>query len=486
MVIGVYIDKAVALCHLAGGSADEVDAAPGGITHQIHTVLFYCLFHLLDMCPQIIDAVGIMDGAVCFLFIERTQTVLHHHQGDLVAVVQLVQSVAQTHRVDLPAPVASFQVRILDSTKQVAVGAQQVLICGHTAAHVVGEGEEIHRAIAQGLGIAGLHFDLHIVLGPDALCKGRICTAHLHVTAVVVAVLPGMLVLDLILRVGRVGIVRSDGHHAADLIFRVDAVAQLHCLCAGHKLVMQGLIALLRDIHLIVHVGGALVQDAQPGVDAKGIHSGIDLVEGEPVMHLALVAIENRLAVMQVIIDQAAIHPAIEVLGQIKRIFIVADGDKRFDPGSVQFIKHRIIKSQTLFIGLLLSAGGEDAAPADGHPVDLIAHLFHQGDIFLIVVIEITGLVVGVIQVIFQFAGDLAGRGVGAVGHVVSHTGTAAALVPAAFKLVGCGSAAPQKICRKTHILPIPFLSGKNQASSLNVTKVMANVTTMAMTTAMT
>ena len=99
---------------------------------------------------------------------------------------------------------------------------------GHTAAHVVGEGEEIHRAIAQGLGIAGLHFDLHIVLGPDALCKGRICTAHLHVTAVVVAVLPGMLVLDLILRVGRVGIVRSDGHHAADLIFRVDAVAQLH------------------------------------------------------------------------------------------------------------------------------------------------------------------------------------------------------------------------------------------------------------------
>ena len=93
---------------------------------------------------------------------------------------------------------------------------------------------------------------------------------------------------------------------------------------------MQGLIALLRDIHLIVHVGGALVQDAQPGVDAKGIHSGIDLVEGEPVMHLALVAIENRLAVMQVIIDQAAIHPAIEVLGQIKRIFIVADGDKRF------------------------------------------------------------------------------------------------------------------------------------------------------------
>ena len=61
MVIGVYIDKAVALCHLAGGSADEVDAAPGGITHQIHTVLFYCLFHLLDMCPQIIDAVGIMD-----------------------------------------------------------------------------------------------------------------------------------------------------------------------------------------------------------------------------------------------------------------------------------------------------------------------------------------------------------------------------------------------------------------------------------------
>lgn len=249
---------------------------------------------------------------------------------------------------------------------------------------------------------------------------------------------------------------------------------------------MQGLIALLRDIHLIVHVGGALVQDAQPGVDAKGIHSGIDLVEGEPVMHLALVAIENRLAVMQVIIDQAAIHPAIEVLGQIKRIFIVADGDKRFDPGSVQFIKHRIIKSQTLFIGLLLSAGGEDAAPADGHPVDLIAHLFHQGDIFLIVVIEITGLVVGVIQVIFQFAGDLAGRGVGAVGHVVSHTGTAAALVPAAFKLVGCGSAAPQKICRKTHILPIPFLSGKNQASSLNVTKVMANVTTMAMTTAMT
>ena len=33
-IVPVYIDEAVALFHLAGAGRDQVDAAPGGITHQ--------------------------------------------------------------------------------------------------------------------------------------------------------------------------------------------------------------------------------------------------------------------------------------------------------------------------------------------------------------------------------------------------------------------------------------------------------------------
>ena len=51
------------------------------------------------------------------------QAVLHHHQGLAVAVVQVVQSVAQPLGIDLPAPVAGLQIGVGHPAQDVALAA---------------------------------------------------------------------------------------------------------------------------------------------------------------------------------------------------------------------------------------------------------------------------------------------------------------------------------------------------------------------------
>ena len=38
VIIKVHVYEAIPLAHLAGGERDQIDAAPGGVTHDLHTI----------------------------------------------------------------------------------------------------------------------------------------------------------------------------------------------------------------------------------------------------------------------------------------------------------------------------------------------------------------------------------------------------------------------------------------------------------------
>ena len=77
----------------------------------------------------------------------------------------------------------------------------------------------------------------------------------------------------------------------------------------------------------------------------------------------------------------------------------MVDGDERLHAMLFQLVDEVQIELQALFVGLLLFAGGEDAAPADGEAVHIVAHAGHQLHIFLHVVVAVHSIVAGVVAV---------------------------------------------------------------------------------------
>ena len=166
------------------------------------------------------------------------------------------------------------------------------------------------------------------------------------------------------------------GHHL---------VAQLDGLCAGKEHVVHGVV-----VGLVVCAGGAA-----GGVAAHGV----DLVEGEPVAAPLADALKQGAAVVQVAVDGVAALPAVVLLGQSGGQLIVMDGDERLHAVLFQLVDEIQIELQAFFVGLLLFAGGEDAAPADGETVHIVAHAGHQLHIFLHVVVAVHSVVAGIVAV---------------------------------------------------------------------------------------
>lgn len=118
----------------------------------------------------------------------------------------------------------------------------------------------------------------------------------------------------------------------------------------------------------------------------------------------------------------------------------MVQGDQRLDAGGNQLIAQVAVKFQALLVDLTDSVG-QDTAPADGEAVALQADLFHQGYIFLVAMIVITGYV-AVLSV-----GDMAA----VVNQSIPDGFTSAIFIPGAFDL-GCGrSYAPKKAFAKAY-----------------------------------
>ena len=123
----------------------------------------------------------------------------------------------------------------------------------------------------------------------------------------------------------------------------------------------------------------------------------VDLVEGEPVAHEALVLGEDRAAQVEVEVHAATVHPAVVLLAQPHGDLVVRDGDQGLDAVVAAALEHVPVELDARLVGLVLVAHREDAAPVDGGAEDLHAHLAEELDVLAIVMIEVDALVAGIV-----------------------------------------------------------------------------------------
>ena len=156
-----------------------------------------------------------------------------------------------------------------------------------------------------------------------------------------------------------------------------------HCAGRGHELVVEGLIPFRRLMQLLQFRQGAVeaLEVAGGGHDTGIEGPGVDLVEGQPVFHLALILGENDLAEIHVEVDQAAVRPAVVLLHQGVGQLVVGNGHQRLDSVLLAAVKHLVIKCQSLLVGFRFLASGEDASPVDGQPEAFEAHFREEGDV---------------------------------------------------------------------------------------------------------
>ncbi len=411
------------------------------------------------MPAQVVNAIAVVDLAVLALHIVSTQTVLHHHHRQVVTVVNLVEGVAQTNGVDLPAPVGSLQVGVLLSGNDVAAHIPGILMGGDAVGHIVAEGVEVHRALFQDGSVLGLLQDGDAVLGEPALHITGILAAHLYIGAEPVGDLHLLLVGDHIGRVTGQRIAGDEADHVAHLELGIVVVGVLDRLGTGHELVMQRLKTLLLVVR---HISGGAFKtlDCASLEDrAHGHGAAVDLVEGQPILHLVLVALENRLAVVHVELDQLPGSPAVVLFHQSVGQLVMADGHQRLNAVLFAAIEHAVVKLQTFFVRLCLHAGGEDTSPVDGGTEGLETHFSEEGDVLFVVVVEINGLVAGVQTVGADAGGHPFRAGVGTVGTHIRHAGTFAVHIPCTLELIGSAGTAPQKIITKNAHFILPYNS---------------------------
>ena len=113
-VVLVDEDKAVALVHFTGGSGYDVDRRPHFVAEQVDAVFLDSCDHFLNMGAQVIDPIVIVDRSVLLDLVIGAKAVLYDAHRELEAVIEPVERPAQADRVDLPAPVRSLQIRVLD------------------------------------------------------------------------------------------------------------------------------------------------------------------------------------------------------------------------------------------------------------------------------------------------------------------------------------------------------------------------------------
>ena len=77
----------------------------------------------------------------------------------------------------------------------------------------------------------------------------------------------------------------------------------------------------------------------------------VDLVDQNPLMDLALVALEQHLAVLHKEVNDLAAGPAVVFQGQIQRHLIVADRDQRLHAVGNDRVDEVIVELQALLVG---------------------------------------------------------------------------------------------------------------------------------------
>ena len=80
----------------------------------------------------------------------------------------------------------------------------------------------------------------------------------------------------------------------------------------------------------------------------------------------------------------------------MQRRLVVGEAHHRLDAAREHGVEEPIVVGESLLIGLLLVALGENARPADGGAQGPQAQLHHEIEVPLVAVVEVDGLVAGV------------------------------------------------------------------------------------------
>ena len=95
------------------------------------------------------------------------------------------------------------------------------------------------------------------------------------------------------------------------------------------------------------------------------MQDGVDLVERQPVLDLAPVALKERAHIALVKADERVIRPAIVCLREVQRRLVVRDRHQGFDAVLAAFIEEAVVECQPLLVRLRIVAIRIDAAPGN-------------------------------------------------------------------------------------------------------------------------
>ena len=385
-----------------------------------------------------------MDGAVLGHLVPGAHAVLDDHDGDLVAVPDLVEREAQSVGVDLPAPVGGLKVGVLAAEGHVAGGLLDA-VGAHDVAHVVAEGVEVDGPLLEVVEVPRPDVKLDAVVAPEAPGVGGVVAANLDVGTVPVHLAHLLLVEQDVGGIAGGGVGQDEAVHVAHPERGVALVRVADGAARGHELVVKGLIAVLEGG---MDAGrGTLVALDHAGLEEVAhVHgAAVDLVEGEPVGDLAMIAVEDGLGIPLEEADELAGGPAVVLLDEVVGHLVMGHGHQGLDAMGVAAVEDPVVEGETGLVGLGVVAVGEDAAPADGHAEHVEAHLREQRDVLLVAVVEVDAVMVGIELVGIDLEGDLARPLVGAAREVVVDGRTAAVCVPGTLELVGGRGPAPEE-----------------------------------------
>ena len=102
----------------------------------------------------------------------------------------------------------------------------------------------------------------------------------------------------------------------------------------------------------------ALLKD-QSGTHKRQVQDHIDLVEGKPVLHQALVAGKDRGREVLVEVDELAVAPAAVLLDEVNRAVEVRDGHERLDAVRLALAEHALIEGRPASLGSVSSPLGK-------------------------------------------------------------------------------------------------------------------------------
>ena len=165
-------------------------------------------------------------------------------------------------------------------------------------------------------------------------------------------------------------------------------MAQLDGQCIRHKHIVA---CLIDDLLMIL----AFFEEDAARCTRHPAHI-VDLVEGQPVFHLACIAAKHGLAVSGEKADQLPAAPAAVFLDQIGGSFVMAQRDQWLHSTAKHLVKQIIVILEPFLIGHRIVTVREDARPVNGGAEHFEAHLLHQRKIFLVAVVEVDCFMSGI------------------------------------------------------------------------------------------